>query len=78
MSEQKPLITRVLKVVILPKGDSIFSETATEVEILDEAAGEFVEIRQAYGTIRLDISEWLEIKKAVDTAFAQITKHEKP
>lgn len=77
MSEQKPLITRVLKVAILPQGDSIFSETATEVEIVDEAAGEFIEIRQAGGAIRLDISEWPEIKKAVETAFAQIAKHEK-
>lgn len=38
--------TRVVKVMIAPKDERIFSEMATFVEIDDEAAGEFVKVSQ--------------------------------
>lgn len=46
----KPYIERVIKVVVLPDGEPIFSEHATEIEIQDEAGGEFVVVRQTYGS----------------------------
>ena len=38
---------RTMSLVIAPKGEPIFSECATHVRIVDEAAGEFVEVEQA-------------------------------
>lgn len=40
---------RTLKIVVLPKGEPIFSELATQIEVMDEAAGEFVKVSQMGG-----------------------------
>lgn len=62
--------TRTTKVVIVPKGEPLYDGEATEVEIVDEAAGEFVEVRQcsdAYdGKIGITVEEWPAIRKAID------------
>lgn len=39
-------ISRIKSIIIAPVGEPIFSERATEVSIEDEAAGEFIKIRQ--------------------------------
>jgi hypothetical protein len=62
---------RTIKLVVLPKGETIFSERATEVEIIDDAAGEFVKVIQSdeaaeNGTIQIDPAEWPMLRKAID------------
>jgi hypothetical protein len=62
---------RTIKLVVAPKGETIFSERATEVEIVDDAAGEFVKVFQSAddaenGTIQIDPAEWPMLKKAID------------
>lgn len=63
--------TRIVKLIVLPEGDPVFSERATTVEIVDEAAGEFVTVMQDVDgrqmTIRLDCNEWPAIRQAIDT-----------
>jgi len=56
------------------------SEQCTEIEIVNEGAGEFLSIRQdastVNGTVAITAEEWPTLKAAVDAAFAEITKHE--
>jgi hypothetical protein len=62
---------------VLPAGQPIFSETATHVEIQDEAAGEFVKVYQEGGHtdfqkfITLDKDEWLVVRDAIDRMFGE-------
>ena len=63
---------RGVKWCVVPKKETLFSEMATYVEIVDEAGGEFLVISQSAGKglqeIRVDVEEWEVIKKAVDYA----------
>lgn len=58
------------KLIVLPEGDPVFSDQATTIEIVDEAAGAFVEVEQlgdnASGKIRITSEEWPKIKKAIN------------
>ena len=61
--------------VVLPEDRPIFSEMATTVTIVDEAAGEFVEVGQS-GDISLDKiainpNEWPALREAIDMMIAQ-------
>ena len=69
--------TRATRVTVAPKGEPIFSEQVTHIEIDDEAAGEFIVIKQQRGqpdpdlleAILVDRNEWPHIRKAIDTIF---------
>ena len=63
--------TRTTKIAVGVKGDPIFSESITEVEIIDEVAGEFIEVRQEDGSqkLRFDKDEWPHIRSAVNKMF---------
>jgi len=66
---------RVTRLSVIPPGDAVFNETATHIEIDDEAAGEFVSIRQnfdqaAAGQIFIDVQNWEVIRAAVDHLIA--------
>ena len=67
--------TRVTKLVVLPVGDPIYSEMATTVEIVDEAAGEFVEVAQHgrvdIGKILVSPEEWPALREAIDRMIAE-------
>jgi len=68
MAEYKERIT---KVVVLPEGKSIFCEMATEIEIIDEAAGEFLRLTQCREkgerqVIEINHEEWPTLKKAIE------------
>lgn len=77
--------TRVTRLHVVPKGEPIFSEAATVVEIEDEAAGEFVVIRQQYSDTHEknqqigvnDASEWAAIISAVDRLLSECRKETK-
>lgn len=58
--------TRVTRLHVVRTGEPIFDESATSVEIIDEAAGEFVELSQESGRIRIDPGEWPTLRKAID------------
>jgi len=64
---------RVTRLSVLPIGEPIFSERCTEVSIVNEAAGEFVEISQQSDskTIQIDPREWSAIKQAVDQLISE-------
>lgn len=75
-------ITRTTRLSVMPKGAPIFSERCTHVSIVDEAAGEFLEIEQQSGcpdvkaqTITIEASEWPELKGAIDNLLDDIKKH---
>jgi len=74
-------ITRKLSVIVLPEGEPIYSERGTIVEIMDEAAGEFLAVKQCgidndRGEIRISPEEWPEIKEAIDLMLYYIADHE--
>lgn len=62
--------TRIIKLVVAPKDEPIFSKMATTIEIDDEAAGEYVRIcqlsRGENSTVCFDPVEWVAIRSAID------------
>lgn len=62
--------TRWIKMAVVPKGEHLFSEYATDVEIVDEAAGEFLRVSQCRandaGHILIDVDEWPALRNAID------------
>jgi len=68
-------ITRTTQVVVLPEDQPVFSELATTVTIVDEGAGEFVEVVQSgridLGKIAINPNEWPALREAIDMMIAQ-------
>jgi hypothetical protein len=59
-----------LSVIVKPKGEPIYSERATIIEMSDEAAGIFLTLRQIddeteRGEIKVDLEEWPTIQEAI-------------
>lgn len=56
-----------------PAGAPVFSEEVTEVIIVDESVGEFVEVRQSHssesGVVQIDRSEWPALRAAINKAM---------
>jgi len=52
------MIQRVKAIIIHPEGKPIFDAMATTIEIDDEAAGEFVVVRQGDKAIAINPEEW--------------------
>jgi len=61
--------TRTTKMIVAVKGQQIFDDSVTEIEIVDEAAGEFLEISQEGGKLRFDLEEWPHVRDAVEKMF---------
>jgi hypothetical protein len=51
------------------KGEQIFDDSVTEIEIVDEAAGEFLEISQDDQKLRFDAEEWPHVRDAIEKMF---------
>jgi hypothetical protein len=69
------------RITVLPKGEPIFSHQATEISIVDEAAGPFIEIKQfppegEEQSIKFNVEEWPYIAKAVGKLIQEIEKLE--
>jgi hypothetical protein len=67
------------RITVLPKGEPIFSYQATEISIVDEAAGPFIEIKQFpevgdEQSIKFNVEEWPYIAKAVGKLIQEIEK----
>lgn len=61
--------TRIITMIVLPKGDSLYSERATKIYITDESAGEFITVSQlsdVNGEVRITPEEWPDIRAAID------------
>jgi len=58
--------TRTTKMIVGVKGEQLFHCSVTEIEILDEAAGEFLEISQEGGKLRFDPEEWPHVRNAIE------------
>jgi len=71
---------RTLKIGVLIKKQSIFHDSLTEIEIIDEGSGEFVSIRQmmndAEGSIRIDIHEWETLKRAIEEMISECRRED--
>lgn len=66
---------RVTAMTVNKKGEPIFSDYATKVEITDEAVGEFVIVSQAGreeggGGVAIASNEWPELRAAIDQLLA--------
>ena len=70
---------RTTKLVVAPRGDQVYSEMATWVEVKDEARGEFVMLTQSgrtdAGQIAIDTDEWPALRDAIDRMIAQCRGH---
>ena len=66
---------RTLSVLVVPKEQPTFSEYATEIKIVDEAAGEFLEVSQTgrtdLGKIAINPEEWPTLRDAIDRMIKQ-------
>ena len=69
----KPLVKQVTRVSVRPEGEPLFSHLNTNIEIDDEAAGQFVVISQVNGHtddikrgVAIDRDEWPIIRGAID------------
>jgi hypothetical protein len=67
--------------IVKPKGATIFDETATIIERVDEASGQFLKVVQHHdhikpGEIQFGIEEWPKIRAAIQIAFDQILADE--
>jgi len=79
MTPIRNMNTITSRITVLPKGESIFSQLATEISIVDEAAGPFIEMRQLPDegdekNLRFDLDEWPYIAKAVGKLIQEIEK----
>jgi hypothetical protein len=61
--------TRTTKMIVGVKNQQIFDDSVTEIEIVDEAAGEFLEVSQEGGKLRFDPEEWPHVRDAVEKMF---------
>jgi len=59
---------------VVPVGQPLFSEMATMVTIVDEAAGEYVEVCQSgrvdLGKIAINAEEWPALQAAISLAIS--------
>jgi len=62
--------THIVAMIVAPKGQHIYSEQATRVEIQDDAAGPYIELSQEDGKVRIDPEEWPELRDAIETMIA--------
>ena len=72
-------VIRATRLSVLPEGEGINSDQGTDVTIVNEGAGEFVEITQQSGNaergsqcIQVGPSEWVAVKAAVQMLMDDI------
>ena len=62
--------THIVAMIVAPRGQPIYSEQATRIEIQDDAAGPYLELSQEDGKVRIDPAEWPELRDAIETMIA--------
>ena len=67
--------TRTTRLVVLRQGAELFDESATTVEIEDEAAGEFIILSQSHmdkhSMLKIVPEEWPRLRDAIDKMVAE-------
>lgn len=62
--------TRTMALLVIPKGQPLYSERGTTVSIVDESGGEFVEVEQHgrtdIGKILINAEEWPALRDAIE------------
>ena len=70
--------TRTLKIAVMPENEPIFADGVTEIQIVDKAAGEFIEVSQFNDDnevkIRIDPTEWPNIREAINKMIKECRK----
>ena len=64
-------IKRAIKWTVVREKEPLFDILATDIEIVGEGAGEFVEVKQhteESGKVQIDPEEWPAIREAIDCA----------
>lgn len=71
-----------MKWSLFPKEQGPMGEYLTEIEVVDDGAGEFLVIRQpcaekflSMGGIALDHNEWQSLRDSIDAAFASMSDY---
>ena len=72
-------VTRVTRLTVMPDNEPIFSEEATHIEIDDEAAGEFIVVKQQHdkaepGEVYFTHETWPIISAAVEQLLKEIAE----
>lgn len=71
--------TRTTKITVLLKGEPIFNKGSTEIEIVDEASGEFLEVSQCDdfydGKIKIDTHEWPTLRAAINKMIKECREY---
>jgi hypothetical protein len=62
--------------IVKPKGGTVDCESSTTITRTHEGDGQFVELTQFDGKIRVTFEEWPSIKQAIETAFSEILADE--
>ena len=70
---------RTTQLTVLPENEPIFSEYATTVTICNDAAGDYLKIRQIFdqseeGTIHIDPKEWPSLRDAINEMIEECRK----
>jgi len=67
--EYETLYTRI---TVKPTSEPIFSERSTDISIIDEGAGCFVEVAQdRCGKLQIDLMEWPAIRDAIESMLRE-------
>ncbi|MBM4311424.1 MAG: hypothetical protein FJ119_10835 [Deltaproteobacteria bacterium] len=74
--------TIVTQVMVCEAGKELFDATATEISLLDEAAGGMVSIKQSCdysgaGEVRFDPDEWPTVRAAINDMVQRCEKYNK-
>jgi hypothetical protein len=77
-------ISRVTRISVLPKNEPLFSYQCTHITIVDDAAGEYLEIEQQHDnqdvkaqSIEIIPEQWPAMKRAIGTLIDDIHHWEK-
>jgi hypothetical protein len=82
-TNQPSYAIRMTRLSVLPTKHPLYSERCTHISVIDEGAGEYLEIEQqtedaGMQKIMIDPREWTAIKEAVEILLADIKCHEHP
>jgi hypothetical protein len=73
-------IKRNTRITLCRENDRLFSPGITHIEITDEAAGEFIIVRQQLetdqNTIAIDPEEWPHLRDAIETMIEKLKNND--
>lgn len=58
-----------------PEGEPIFGEMSYTIKIVEEGAGEYIEVEDQAGKIGFNAEEWPHLRDAIEVAIKQMINH---